>query len=139
MFRLDVGEVQSVVKVMRSLLPLSVKKHEDLRIALDYFEGRITGSQALDGFGEQVSLGRRRGNKRIADLPYTRAQGLRLYQLANAERARIAHRVKVPIDVKRRIKRDRKRGMGIASLRRKYGYTHGVLERVIREPSEGTD
>lgn len=136
MFRLDVGEIPSVIKVMRALLPLCVKKHGDLRIALDYFDGKISGDEAVMLLNVQLQIGRRRGKKHAANMPFTRSQGLRLYQLANAKKARDAHRVMVPLDVKRRIKRDRRRGMGMTSLMKKYGYTHGILERVIREPAE---
>jgi len=124
---------------MRSLLPLCVKKHEDLRISLDYFENKTTGDEAVERYNFQISIGRRRGIRKTAHLPYTREEGLGLYQKANARKARLAHRVQVPINIKRTIKRDRKRGMGVRSLERKYGYTHGVIERVIRESVEGTD
>ena len=136
MYRLDVGEVESVMKVMRALLPLCVKKHKDLQIAIDYFEDKISGDEAILLLEQQRLIGRRRGVEHKVVMPYSRSQGLRLYQLVNAARARDAHRVKVAPDVKRSIKVDRKRGFSIRNLQEKYGYTHGVLERVIREPIE---
>jgi len=86
MYRLDVGQVRSVIKVMRSLLPLCVKKHEDLRISLDYFENKTTGDEAVERYNFQISIGRRRGIRKTAHLPYTREEGLGLYQKAKCEK-----------------------------------------------------
>ena len=136
MYRLDVGEIESTIRVMRFLLPLCVKKHEDLRIALDYFEDKITGNEAIRLLDNLWAIGRRRGTNHDANLPYTRSEGLRMHKLTNAKKARDAHRVKVPLDIKEQIKEDRKLGLTKRSLEEKYGYTQRVVERVLREPIE---
>ena len=47
-YRLDVSETKSVLRVAKSMLKFCVKKRNDLQIAVDYLEDRITGSRAID-------------------------------------------------------------------------------------------
>lgn len=133
-YRLDVGETASVIMLVRALGSLCVKKSEDLKIALDYLEDRITGDEAASRFNDLIATGRRKGKRRMTMMPYTRRQGLRLHELTNAKRARDAHRVRVDPAVEEKIRNDHlKLGMGETTLSRKYGYTKGVLRRVLRE------
>jgi hypothetical protein len=119
---------------MRSILPFCVKKYRDLQIAISYFEDKLTGDEAISLLEQQRLSGRRRGVRHSASMPYTRSEGLRAYQLVNAARARDAHRVPVAWSVKSNIKEDRENGLSIHKLQEKYGYTQGVIRRVIREP-----
>ena len=122
---------------MRALIGLCVKKQQDLAIALDYLEDRITGDEAVAKFNEQYASGRRRGKTHSAKMPYTRTQGLRLYELTNAKKAWEAHTVRVDRAVTKKIREDHQvHGLGVRRLSRKYGYSQGVLRRILSEQED---
>jgi hypothetical protein len=138
-YRLTVDEVASVKKAIKAMLPFCVKKQEDLRIAIDYLENRITGNEAILRFNEQSKIDRRRSGPRLANLPYTRAQGQRLHELINAKKAQEAHYVVVADTVKSAICKDHAElGWELTRLSRKYGYSQGVIRRVLRRKTQNT-
>jgi len=131
-YRLDVTEIESVLRAAKAMLPHVVKKEEDLRIAIDYMEGRITGNEALSLFNNEIRIGRRRGKIRDTDLPYTRQEGLRLSRLENARNARAAYAVNVAPEVQRQIRADHiEAKLGHIRLSRKYGYSASVIRRIL--------
>ena len=83
-YRLDITEIRSVLRAARAMLPYVVKKKEDLRIVIEYLEGKMLGNAAIAMFNDEIRIGRRRGKIREARLPFTRQEGLRLSQLENA-------------------------------------------------------
>jgi len=88
------------------MLPYVVKKKEDLQIAINYIEGRITGN--------------------------TRDEGLRLSKLENARKARAAYAVDVSNEIQERIKEDHSSGkLGQVRLSKKYGYSVSEIRRVL--------
>jgi hypothetical protein len=131
-YRIDVNAKAGVLKAAKEMLPYCVKKAEDLRIVIDYLEGRITGSEAIERFNSEVRLGRRSGYLREPNLPYTREEGLRIAQLENARRARAAYAVDVKDEVQEAVRRDhRELRIGYIRLSRKYGYSVSVIRRVL--------
>jgi len=131
-YRLDITELKSVLRAARAMLPFVVKKKEDLRIAIDYVEGRITGDEALRMFNNEVRIGRRKGKIRESDLPYTRQEGLRLSRLENTRKARAAYAVNVSPAMQEQIKKDHTEGkLGHVRLSRKYGYSVSVIRRIL--------
>jgi len=131
-YRLDVTEVKSVLRAAKAMLPFVVKKREDLRIAIDYLEGRIKGNEAIIKFNNEIRAGRRRGKFRHANLPFTRQEGLGLSQLENARKARAAYAVDVSPGVQDQIKKDHaEEKLGQIRLSRKYGYTVSVIRRIL--------
>ena len=78
--------------------------------AVEYLEGKITGSQALDLFNEEVRIGRRKGKIRESILPYTRQEGLRLTRLENARKARAAYAVNVSQAKQEQVRKTTPRG-----------------------------
>lgn len=131
-YRLDVTEIKSVLRAAKAMLRYTVKKREDLRIAIEYLEGRITGNEAIAAFNGEVRIGRRRGKIRDATLPFTRKEGLRLSKLENARKARAAYAVDVSEEVKRLIKNDHGRHrLSHVKLSKKYGYSVSVIRRVL--------
>lgn len=66
-YRLDIVEIDSVIRVAKVPLRFTVKKSPELRTVVDYLENRITGNQALEVFNEGVRTGRRRGKIREVD------------------------------------------------------------------------
>lgn len=133
-YRLDVGETSSVIALLKSIAGLCVKKSEDIRIALDYLENRMTGDEAVARFNDQTRSGRRRGKLHTSNMPYFRKDGLRLHELTNARKAREAHRVKVDEATLAAIHKDKlEGGLGEQRLSRKYGLSEGVVRRILRE------
>ena len=116
------------------MFPLVVKKKEDLRIAIDYLEGKMSGNEAIAMFNIEVKTGRRRGKIRKETLPLTREEGLRLTKIENARKARAAYAVDVPPAVQERIKKEHSEGkLGHIRLSKKYGYSPSVIRRVLGE------
>jgi len=131
-YRLDVTEVESVLRAAKAMLPHVVKKKEDLRIAIDYIEGRITGNEAINLFNNEVRVGRRKGKIRESNLPCTRQEGLRLSRLENARKARAAHAVLVSDGIQKEIRADHWRHkLSFVKLSMKYGYSVSVIRRVV--------
>jgi hypothetical protein len=133
-YRIDIGALSSVLKAGKAMLPHCVKKAEDLRIMIDYLEGRVTGNQAIERLNAEVRIGRRSGYIREPTLPYTRVDGLRIKQLENARKARAAYAVNVSVETQLRIREDHKElKLGHILLSRKYGYTVKVIRRILGE------
>jgi len=134
-YRVEVGAAGEVLKVAKKMLPFCLKKAEDLRITIDYLEGRITANEAVNRFNEEVRRGRRSGFIRESNVTYTRPEGLRLWQLENARKARAAHAVDVSSDIQNLIREDHnKSGLGFVRLSKKYGYSQSVIKRILRGP-----
>jgi len=134
-FRIDIGAVSSVLKAGELMLPHCVKKAEDLRIVIDYIEGRLTGNEAIERFNEEVRIGRRSGLIRELTLPFTRPQGLRVKELENARKAREAYHVNVSKEVQEEIRRTHEGfGLSFVKLSKKYGYSVSVIRRVLGAP-----
>jgi LAGLIDADG-like domain len=131
-YRLDINETLSVIELLDALAVRCVKKHEDLRIALDYLRDRITGAEAIQRLNEQVRIGRRRGHLHSYTNRLTRSAGHRLYELTNARIAREAHIVRIGPELQKRIKDDQAQlGLSIVKLSKKYGYSESVIRRVL--------
>ena len=86
-YRIDVSAIAAVLCTAKAMLPFCAKKTEDLRILIDYLEGRLNGNQAIERLNGEVRMGRRSGFVRGLSLPYTREQGLRTKQMDNAAKA----------------------------------------------------
>ena len=131
-YKIDINSLSSVLSAAKAMLPFCAKKAEDLRIMVEYLEGRITGSQAIGRFNEEVRIGRRSGYFRNPKLPFTRQEGIRLAQLENARKARAAYAVKVGTSVQDQIRSDHsKLKLGRVRLSKKYGYSQSVIRRVL--------
>ncbi len=134
-YRIEVGRIEDVLKTAKVMLPLCVKKQRDLEIVVDYLEGRISGTEALARFNEEVRAGRRSGVIRHDDVPFTKSEGFRRYRLAAAARARAGHIVVVPHETEVGIKKDHiELKLGYIRLSKKYGYSQSVIRRVLRQP-----
>ena len=117
------------------MLEYTVKKREDLLIAIEYLEGKMTGNEAIRAFNGELRLGRRRGKIRDETLPFTRKEGLRLSKLENARKARAAYAVNVSPEVREQIVNDhRDFRLSMVRLSKKYGYSTHVIRRVLGAP-----
>lgn len=131
-YRLEISGLANVLRVAKAMYPFCAKKAEDLRIAIDYLEDRITGDQAIGRLNQEVISLRRAGIIRKFSLPFTRSQGTRVKQLENAKKARAAYAVNIQADVQEKIMNDHARlGLGTIRLSKKYGYSQSVIRRVL--------
>jgi len=134
-YRLDIGEVKSVIRTAKAILAFTVKKRDDLRIAIEYLESRMTGNQAIEAFNAEVRSGRRRGKIRTCNLPLTRIEGIKRSQIESAKNARAAYAVEISREIERKILRDHaEQKLGHIRLSRKYGYSVSVIRRVLGAP-----
>ena len=76
-YRLDITEVASVLKAARAMLRFTVKKNEDLKIAVEYLEGRMTGNEAIRASTKKSVLGGvgARSGSRTFPTPERKASG----------------------------------------------------------------
>jgi hypothetical protein len=81
-YELAVSQFKSVKKALRRMLPFLCKKETEARVALDYYEGKVTGNQLLVVFAAEVEAGRRERKTRtvLLDVPYTRPEGDRMME-----------------------------------------------------------
>jgi hypothetical protein len=134
-YRIEIVEIRSVLTAGIAMLQYCVKKAEDLRIMIDYLEGRITGNQAIERLNDEVRKGRRSGFIRELTLPYTRSEGLRIKELENARKARAAYHVDVSRKVQNEIRRAHRIGkLSFVKLSKRYGYSTKVIRRVLGAP-----
>ncbi len=87
---LAVSQFKAVKKALRRMLPYLCKKEIEVRAALDYYEGRVTGNQLVEVFTAEVEAGRRERKTRTVrlDVPYTRPDGDRLMKSLRRDRLR---------------------------------------------------
>ena len=126
------GAIDSVPRAARAMCHHCVKKAEDLRIVIDYLDGRISESRAIGRFNHEVEIGRRSGYVREPNLPCTREQGLRTAKLENAHKAREAYAISVDPPTRDSIRKDHlELKLGHIRLGKKYGHTVSVIRRVL--------
>jgi len=72
-----ISRYQHVLLTMKAMLPHLYKKANEIRAAIEYYEGRITGDQLLAVFNQEVEAGRReRHPRKVAiDVPHTYPEG----------------------------------------------------------------
>ena len=134
-FRIDINATDSVPRAAKTMLPYCSKKAEDLKIVIDYPEGKITESQTIARFNEEVKIGGRSGFFRTQSVPYKREEGIRLAQLENARNARAAYAVNVSATTQDQTRRDHAElKLGFVRLGKKYGYSMHVIRRTLGAP-----
>lgn len=137
-YQLAVSEFKSVKKALGRMAPYLFKKENEVRSALDYYEGKITGNQLVAVFKAEVADGRRENHphKIELDVPYTRPEGERLMKRIRRDRLRDAfgrYRAKLtPEDfLAIRVKHFDK-GLRICDLVREYPkYARETIRRVL--------
>jgi hypothetical protein len=130
-YRVEIAKASDVLRAARAMLPYCAKKAEDLQIAVDYLENRVTGDQAVARLNNEVLSLRRAGIVRQVNLPLTRSQGIRTKELENARKARLAHAINVGEETQNQIRKDHVGGLGIIRLSKKYGYSQSVVRRIL--------
>ena len=71
-----VFRISSVKETLANILPYSFLKREQIRAALDYLDGRITGNQLLAIYNQEYELGKRRSRAPAVSAPLTKLEKL---------------------------------------------------------------
>ena len=76
-WKIQISSFESMKEVSRQMLDTRclVKKRGEVEIMLQYFEGKITGTEVGNFFNNEVRLGKRTGKIRRFDVPFTYQQG----------------------------------------------------------------
>ncbi len=87
-----VSRFESVLAALKAMLPHLFKKSNEIKGALDYYEGRIQGNDLVALFSDEVKAGRReRRDRKVAiDVPFTYPEGDALMKKRRRERIRAA-------------------------------------------------
>jgi len=95
---LQIASPKAVLAAATRMSPYCFKKYEELRIVIDYYENRITGTEAILRLNELVRQGIRLGKIRtpprlpkynVGKYMVARARGLKGAQVTNAKRANL--------------------------------------------------
>ena len=128
---LCVGRRNDVLIAAKEMIPYCVKKRIELLVIVEYLEDRITASQAIAVFNQEVTSGKRIGITRRVNLPYTRRQGLSL-----GLESRIRLLSALTRDEEMEIRRlHYESGRPAKELSRAYGVSVWTIRRVIRASS----
>lgn len=127
---LSVIRVSDVLEAAKKMISHCSKKRRELINIVEYLENRITASQAIAVFNEEVVSGKRLGVLRKVNLPYTRKEGIIRGRLHKAELLSAFTE-----DQKQEIrKRHLDSKVPTKDLAVMYGVTVQTIRRVIRCP-----
>jgi len=82
-FKIEVAAIESLMRCAEAMLETwcLFKKRRELEMMLNYFKGKVTGNQVIELLNDEVRNGIRVGKLRPpSDLPYSYAEGLRIYK-----------------------------------------------------------
>lgn len=76
-WKIQISSIESLKKVGRLMLETRclVKKRGEVEVMLQYFEGKMTGTEVGSFFNNEVRIGKRTGKIRRFDVPFTYPQG----------------------------------------------------------------
>jgi hypothetical protein len=85
-----VSRFESVLAMLKAMLPHLFKKSKEAHAAIDYYEGRIRGNDLADIFKAEVKAGRRENRERrvVIDTPFTYPAGDSLMKAKRKEKIR---------------------------------------------------
>jgi hypothetical protein len=132
-----VSQFDSVKSTLRHMLPFLVKKSNEARVALDYYEGKIRGNDLLALFQKEVEDGRReRRTRKVAiNVPYTYLEGDKMMKFRRRERLRDAFgkfRAKVTMEDFQEVRKKYFAGASMRELMDEYpNYCRSTIARII--------
>jgi hypothetical protein len=88
-FTLHIAGPTSVLRAAKLLLPYCFKKTLELSLVIDYYENRISGTEAIDGFNSAVKRAIRAGKIRDLEMPKKYAEGKREVEIRRVRRRQL--------------------------------------------------
>ncbi len=73
-YTLRVFRISAVKTILANMLPYSFLKREQIRAAMDYLDGKITGDQVIEVFNHEYDSGKRRTRPPAVSVPFTKLQ-----------------------------------------------------------------
>jgi hypothetical protein len=76
-WKIQISSIESIKRIGRLMLrpECLVKKRDEIEIMIQYFDGKITGTEVGRFFNDEVAIGKRTGKIRKFDVPFTYLQG----------------------------------------------------------------
>jgi hypothetical protein len=137
-YMIAISRYDHVLLTMKAILPHLYKKANEIRAAIDYYEGRITGNQLLAVFNQEVEAGRRERHPRkvVIDVPHTYPEGDALMKTNRRIRLRDAFgkfRAKVTPEDYASIRDEYfRQGIQVPELTRRYPqYARETIRRIL--------
>jgi len=93
-FTLQVASPQNVLGASKQLLPYCFKKKFELRLTINYYENRITGTETIEGFNSSVRMGVRVGKIRISRVLPKYGEGKREIAARRGRRSQLLRRLR---------------------------------------------
>jgi len=93
-FTLQIASPHSVLKASKLMHRFSFKKKAELRLVIDYYEDRINGTEAIEGFNASVRMGVRTGKIRALQVPLKYKEGKREIAVRRGRRRQLLRRLK---------------------------------------------
>jgi hypothetical protein len=93
-FTLAIASPRNVLKASKLLLRHCYKKKFELGLVIDYYENKINGSQAIDGFNSSVRMGVRVGKIRSMQLPLKYDEAKREIAVRRGRRSQLLRKLR---------------------------------------------
>lgn len=119
---------EDVLKTARRIIPFCSKKRTELTTAVGYLQNRLTASQAIEVFNNEVKSGQRIGIVREANFPFTRAEGLALRNSHTA--SMLSSLTKDQVEEIKALRLQSK--LSVEEIGRRYGVTASTIWRALR-------
>lgn len=126
----EVAEISSLIALATNMLASGgvYKKKRELQLLLDYYLDKITGTEVIEAFNDEVRLGKRVGKIRRVDMPYTHSAGFARARYASRFGQRALNAIEADTLVKEYVRGD----ATCRSLATKYDISASTVSRILR-------
>jgi len=129
-WRISVAGILDVKLVLRRMVPFLCKKAVEVAAALDYLDGKTTGNEFQKVLLQEVKEGNRERIGRLADLPWTRPEGLRRAIMFTTTVPRRRHKL-TKVEEDSLVEQYLKGSIGQRRLANANGLSHAVVRRAL--------
>jgi len=125
----EVREISSMETLARKMIQSGgiYKKRRELQLLVDYYFDKVTGTEVLEAFNEEVRSGIRIGKIRGTDMPYTHSAGFTRARYAS----RFEQRSLSAVESQNLIGEYISKGVTGKSLARKYDVSESTVSRLL--------
>jgi hypothetical protein len=132
---LSLSNREGVVMASKMMAPYCVKKREELKTVLDYFDDVITGDEVINRINHEVRIGQRSGKIKKSNIPWTHSFGVHLKNVRSTRRAREGLMIPISAMKTAAIWHDYYQdGISLTELSKKHNLGIKALRRVLNRP-----